>query len=1242
MRDSNAQSVASGSFELTLLVQTPGSLDQEVFVQHGLTIGRGHSNTICIDDETVERLHARVVRKPDGATVAECESEDAKIVTESGDPISRIVLAPGLSFSIGPARITCRKRETRATVVVADSRWTALCPRCGSSMVDLPPDTTKCPSCGLGVCFFRAAGAESGAPGFAGWLPLEVGPYRIRAFAAEGGMGIVLRGLHAKAEMPAAVKLLKESAANASWLARFEREAETLKKLVHPNIVRLQGSGRDGNMHWLATDWVDGLSLSRLMRLAKTEKKAFPISRMAGILRQVVDGLKYLHGQGVVHRDLKPSNILVGRDSSVKLVDLGIARRAEGWLAATALTITGTAMGTEGYMAPEQIDGQDVSAATDVFALGVLWYELVTGRRPVGTYLSMRGFRPDIPEASEAWDTLVARCLSYDPSARPSLSEIAEGLSSPADTTTVASGSLIILPDETEAPASRGKRWLGITSLVLLGIGLCVGGYFGYHWWANTQASPSARNGVEKQANAEMDAIEARGKAEDARALAQQASAERYSRTLWEEADGLYQAGAVSFEKQGFSPAKQQWFACKDAFVRAQMAAQVGQKNEVEAIKARDGAENAQRQARDAGADRSAVTSWRQAVATYERGRSSFGQDHFSEARKCWEQAKAGFAQSLAYTHKVSVARSVYEQARSAYEQARSAYEREVDRHDRNLLAKHGGMAWRTATDMASSAASSGNREPDKAASLYEQAKGLIPKAAAEASRRSYEDAKRRGGKILQELGGAAWKAANDASAEAQSAEDTGAFTSAIPLYRKAEDFLSQAAKIASDVQTLQGFRQSGKITEQQFVEGKRLLIETNTDSKTELSRVAYRSLIRGDVSPERLGDALNDVGSKQSSDDLSGRTQRMKKNLDEYAVTLKKVTSEHPDAVSMRQQISVSREKLLAEIQAKLKDCQAADADMATRHYAAGDPYRQKISGRISELRGLLFDLRAPEIVLDFGGVTMKIVPIPTGKFLMGSPDAKGDRHKNETPQREVELTKPLYIGAYEVTQEQYQSLMNANPSKFKGPQNPVVSVTWKEAVEFCKKLSKVLGRTVRLPTEAEWEYACRAGNTGSFCYGNPYGKLHEYAWYSANSGKRPRPVGKKKPNAWGVYDMHGNVGEWCADWFDENYYHKKNDRDPRGSHWGSRRVVRGGTFGISPKWCRSAVRGSWEPDKANDNVGFRVVLELPGNVIDWPGAASSTVQPAGKQVMPRPHPAKPPTVRPRRQSGGSAERPR
>ena len=106
-------------------------------------------------------------------------------------------------------------------------------------MVEFPRDTTKCPSCGLGVCFFRAAGAETGSPAFAGWLPLEVGPYQIRAFAAEGGMGIVLRGLHAKTEMPAAVKLLKESAADASWLARFEREADTLKKLVHPNLVRL-------------------------------------------------------------------------------------------------------------------------------------------------------------------------------------------------------------------------------------------------------------------------------------------------------------------------------------------------------------------------------------------------------------------------------------------------------------------------------------------------------------------------------------------------------------------------------------------------------------------------------------------------------------------------------------------------------------------------------------------------------------------------------------------------------------------------------------------------------------------------------------------------------------------------------------------------------------------------------------------------------------------------------------------
>jgi formylglycine-generating enzyme required for sulfatase activity len=160
-----------------------------------------------------------------------------------------------------------------------------------------------------------------------------------------------------------------------------------------------------------------------------------------------------------------------------------------------------------------------------------------------------------------------------------------------------------------------------------------------------------------------------------------------------------------------------------------------------------------------------------------------------------------------------------------------------------------------------------------------------------------------------------------------------------------------------------------------------------------------------------------------------------------------------------------------------------------------------------------------------------MKFRQIPAGTFTMG--DASGD--DDETP-HEVTLTKPFKMGVHEVTQAQYEQLMGTNPSEFKGAENPVERVSWEDAVEFCRRLSelpaeKEAGHVYRLPTEAEWEYACRAGTTTNFGFGDDDSEAGYYAWVFGNSDRKTHPVGNKLPNAWGLYDMHGNVREWCKD---------------------------------------------------------------------------------------------------------------
>jgi formylglycine-generating enzyme required for sulfatase activity len=237
-----------------------------------------------------------------------------------------------------------------------------------------------------------------------------------------------------------------------------------------------------------------------------------------------------------------------------------------------------------------------------------------------------------------------------------------------------------------------------------------------------------------------------------------------------------------------------------------------------------------------------------------------------------------------------------------------------------------------------------------------------------------------------------------------------------------------------------------------------------------------------------------------------------------------------------------------------------------------------------------------AKQVTLDFGNnVSMKLVLIPAGKFMMGSPENEKDRYDTEGPQHEVTISKAFYIGAYHVMQEQYERIMGNNPSRFKGAQNPVESVSWNDAAEFCKKLSQASGKTVRLPTEAQWEYACRAGSKTRFSYGddNDYSDLGDYAWYNKNSNGQTHPVGQKKPNVWGLYDMHGNVWQWCSDWYADSYA-KANNTNPQGPDSGVVRVLRGGSWISDPRDCRSANRGGGVPVNRVSDVGFRVVVDL------------------------------------------------
>ncbi len=274
---------------------------------------------------------------------------------------------------------------------------------------------------------------------------------------------------------------------------------------------------------------------------------------------------------------------------------------------------------------------------------------------------------------------------------------------------------------------------------------------------------------------------------------------------------------------------------------------------------------------------------------------------------------------------------------------------------------------------------------------------------------------------------------------------------------------------------------------------------------------------------------------------------------------------------------------------------------------------------------------------VVTTNSIGMKLVLIPPGEFMMGSPkqiiaeelrtpgieDWYKDLLRGEGPQHRVRITRPFYLGMHQVTQAEYQRVMGRNPSEFTAngrwkdrvagqdtKRFPVEQISWDDAAEFCRRLSGMpeetaAGRSYRLPSEAQWEYACRAGSTGRFGFspgGNTIPKeyeekaLSEYGWSGNNSGGQTHAVGQKRPSAWGLYDMHGNVWEWCQDWYDKDYYAKSPADDPTGPPGGSRRVNRGGSWDGPAGDCRSAVRSDRGPGYRYSYPGFRASL-LPAD---------------------------------------------
>jgi len=376
---------------------------------------------------------------------------------------------------------------------------------------------------------------------------------------------------------------------------------------------------------------------------------------------------------------------------------------------------------------------------------------------------------------------------------------------------------------------------------------------------------------------------------------------------------------------------------------------------------------------------------------------------------------------------------------------------------------------------------------------------------------------------------------------------------------------------------------------------------DLNLDGLTTLSDAAAESLSKHDglLSLDGL-ETLSDAAAESLSEHVGSLSLHGLRELSDAAVVS---LSAKRDSVLVNEKYielpndSEDEEEDWDEDEDEVED-EADEAGSAESEFAAVHYIRLSIAQLTDPLGTVINSLG------------MKLVPIAPGEFMMGGRENEEGYDPKEEQLHRVRITRPFLIGMFQVTQSEYASVVGQNPSEFHGKNRPVEHVSWREAADFCRRLSelpteKASGRSYRLPTEAEWEYACRAGTETAFTFGDEITTLQ--AIFCSDCVTRPQPtcpVGMFPPNAWGLFDMHGNVWEWCQDWYSLKYYGKSPGDDPPGPSKGKHHVLRGGSASVLAHECRSAVRGEADSDGPNaegeqrfeiiGDFGLRVVCEF------------------------------------------------
>ena len=1054
-----------------------------------------------------------------------------------------------------------------------------------------------------------------------------LGGYELLGKIGQGAMGAVFRARQTSMDRVVALKVLPQRLAkNKEFVARFLREARSAGRLNQPCIVQAFDAGEADGYYYIAMEYVDGPCLDDLLETdgALPEKQALEIAR------DIAKALKYAHATGLIHRDVKPANILLTLDWDAKLADLGLAR--ESMVDSdSSLTNIGVALGTPDYMSPEQVRGEgDIDGRCDIYSLGATLYHLLAGSAPFkgGTRAEVmskhlteslpnpRRAAPDISAASAA---IIRKAMAKKRDARyadasvmlAAIEAAIEGLSAAAaGSGTGGSTALSRAREQTSGPMNK-KLLCAAGAVAAVAIaGVCIALFAGPE--DGTAASSSTGNprgtaqkppATPKKTPAEMDA-------ERLAAVRQWAGGRpnEYDAVI-----NKYRAVIAQLTTPGL---KSDAEAELQALERKRAAAAEEAKAALAAARSRAAA------LAKAGDYDGAIGLLNDLPRRFPR---LLGNSAGEAAAQFRAEADAKVLAALDEAGKLGAARRFTEALerlkqlgalRYAPASSRIRQQESHLRNEQKRLAEAG-------------------REQAVAAALVKV--GTLLDQIDATAEKNPQKAKQLAEAALKDP---ALKPAGDAlTAAARVGVALGTFA------ERRNDTIAKGltARIGQRIalDTKNG-KKSGMV---KSVTGTHVVLDKSF-------KIGNKTVERPDeivLITELTGDTLEEYSLKfdpKTPDERIAAVILAMAGGDKGAITAALKGAEgHPlhkryaARLAAQQEGSakaawrplapyVAKTRLTAaEIKKTAPALRQFEKDHGTTAFAASKrdaiahlysllspvftkwPFNPAEARRRQKETSAALGIPVTSTVRLVRGASMQMVLIPAGEFVMGSPETEPGRGYSEGPLHRVRITKPFYMGRCEVTQEQWQRVTGktvaqqakkgySSPSlKGEGNTYPIHYVSWVECNEFINKLNTFIDKkfTVSLPTEAEWEYACRAGSASMYSFTTSVRTLGDYAWYGSNSAKRTHPVGLKRPNAWGLRDMHGNVLEWVSDIYSSRPYVAGTVTDPKGpTGYGSYRVQRGGSWSSAASGCRSAKRLERYRTSHYSDVGFRIVLRL------------------------------------------------